>query len=435
MAGPTPATDAVTDDAGSPIWRRVLFTAVLGNIVEWYDHALYGILAVFMAQAFFPASDPKAALIATYIGLIVSYAIRPIGGVVMGRLSDTRGHRFTLILTISLMTAGTLAIGLLPGYAAIGLGAPVLLVVCRLLQGIGASGEYTVAANFILEHGPRRRRQYLAGWSVGSTSLGPLLAAAISLALTTALPQADFAQWGWRIPFLLAAPLGLVTLVIRRSVPELPRIQQSLEHAQAAPRKSFLEALRGHWRQMLQVIVLGAGQRIGSFCISTYFVAALIDAGFGASNALLASILTYVIGPPAAIGGGLLADRVGGRLVLLIGYAAFVLFTVPTFMALGGASVWVATTAVVGFTVINNFIGPPLTYAYVMTFDPQVRGTAAALNYNIGTTLIGSTAPLMATWLNMRTGTDTSFAWYMTAACLLSLLVAAFAYPRPARDH
>lgn len=423
-------------DAGSPVWRRVLFTAVLGNVVEWYDHALYGILAVFMSRIFFPEGDPYAALIATYVGLIASYAIRPVGGVVMGRLSDLRGHRFTLVLTIALMTVGTVLIGVLPGYAAIGIAAPILLMLCRLVQGVGASGEYTVAANFILEHGPRRRRQYLAGWGVGSTSLGPLLASIVALALIVGLPEDAFTHWGWRIPFLLAAPLGLVTLYIRRSVPELPRIQQALEQAaeEAPPPRPFTEAVRGHWRQMCQVILLGAGQRVGTFCIQTYFVVALINSDFGADRALLASILTYLIGPPAAIWGGLLADRHGGRTVLLVGYAAFVLFTVPTFTALGGGSVVVATAAVVGFTFINNFVGAPLTHAYVLTFPPEVRGTAAALNFNVGTTLIGSTAPLMATWLHMRTGTDVSFGWYMTGACLVSLLVAAFAFPRPAAD-
>jgi MHS family proline/betaine transporter-like MFS transporter len=423
-------------DEGSPAWRKVLFTAVLGNVVEWYDHALYGILAVFMARVFFPEGDMHAALIATYVGLIASYVVRPIGGVVMGRLSDLRGHRYTLVLTIALMTVGTILIGVLPGYAAIGIAAPILLMLCRLIQGVGASGEYTVAANFILEHGPRRRRHYLAGWSVGSTSFGPLLASIVALALIMTLPEDAFAHWGWRIPFLLAAPLGLVTLYIRRSVPELPRIQRILSDEQAAkpPSRPFTDAVRDHWREMCQVIALGAGQRVGTFCIQAYFVVALINTGFGAGKALFASILTYLVGPPAAIWGGLIADRHGGRRVLLIGYGAFVLLTVPTFVALGGGSVVAATVAVVGFTFINNFVGAPLTHAYVLTFRPEVRGTAAALNFNVGTTLIGSTAPLIATWLHMRTGSDLSFGWYMTAICAVSLLVAMFAYPRPAAD-
>lgn len=420
---------SATAAAPLPTWRRVLASAVLGNVVEWYDNALYGILAVFMAKAFFPEGNQQAALLGTYVGLIFAYAIRPIAGVLMGRFSDLHGHRRALTLSIVLMTLGTVLIGVLPTYAAIGIVAPLLLAVCRLIQGVGASAEYTIAANFILEHGPRDRRQYLSGWSVGSTSLGPLLASIVSTALLVGLDDASFQSWGWRLPFLLAAPMGLVTFLIRRSAPELPRTQE-----QPVVQAPFKQALRDHWREMLLVIGLGAGQRVGTFCIQAYFVTALINAGFSESRALFASILTYLIGPPAAIWGGKLADERGGRWVLIIGYSAFVLFTVPTFHALTTTSLAVAAFAVVGFTFINNFVGAPLTHAYVMTFKPEVRGTAAALNFNLGTTLIGSTAPLIAAWLHGSTGTDSSFAWYMTAVCAVSLVIALFAYPRASKD-
>lgn len=415
-------------------YRRVMLTAVLGNVVEWYDNALYGILAVFMAQAFFPSDDPTTGLLATYAGLIVAYAIRPLGGIVMGRLSDLRGHKAVLMLTINLMTLGTVAIGLLPSYAAIGIWAPVMLVLCRLVQGIGASGEYTVAANYMLEHGPPGRRQYLAGWSVGSTSLGPLLATGVALALTAGFGRAGFEAGGWRIPFLLAAPLGLTTLYMRRHIRDLPRIEEALAAGEAKPPSiPFLTAVRDHWISMTQVILLGAGQRVGTFCIQTYFVTALITQGFGEARALFASIVCYLVGPPAAIIGGLLADRFGGRVVLVVGFAAYAVLTVPAFHYLG-TSVAATMVAVVGFTIVNNVIGPPLTYAYVLTFPDEVRGTAAALNYNVGTTLIGSSAPLIATWLHAVTGTDTSFAWYMSAICGLSLGVAIFAFPRSLRS-
>ena len=438
-----PASDATAP--AEPVfdlktYRRVMLTAVLGNVIEWYDNALYGILAVFMANAFFPGTNPTTALLATYAGLIVAYAVRPVGGVILGRLSDLRGHKKILLLTINLMTFGTVAIGLLPTYHAIGALAPMLLIMCRLIQGIGASGEYTVAANYMLEHGPPDRRQYLAGWSVGSTSLGPLLASIVALILSSTIGRAGFEAGGWRIPFLLAAPLGLLTLYIRQHVRDLPRIEQALGEAEAdeaVMALPFLDAIKLHWRGMAQVILLGAGQRVGTFCIQTYFVTALIAQGFGDARALFASILCYVVGPPAAIIGGILADRFGGRVVLIVGFAAFTLLTVPAFAALG-TSLTATLLAVIVFTIVNNFVGAPLTHAYVLAFPENVRGTAAALNYNIGTTLIGSTAPLAATWLYAQTGTNTSFAWYMTAVCLVSLIVALVAYPavlRESRPH
>ncbi|MDI6410102.1 MULTISPECIES: MFS transporter [Streptomyces] len=419
-------------DGTAPPWRRVLWAAMLGNAVEWYDNALYGILAVVMSRTFFPEGDATVALISTYLGLILSYAIRPVGGTLMGRVADLKGHKFVLTVTISLMSVGTVAIGLLPAYSAIGIAAPLLLALCRLVQGLGASAEYTVASNFLLEHGPRHRRNYLSGWSVGSTSLGPLIASVLAYLLIVTLPGAAFDAWGWRLLFLLAAPLSLVTLYIRRHTTEAPEYRRALEEARnsGTEQAPFTEAVRGHWRDMLRAIGLGAGQRVGSFMIQSYFVTALVQNGIGEDRALLAAILTYVVGAPAAVWGGRCADRYGGRRLLVWGYGVFVLFTVPTFLAIESGSFVLAFLAVVVFTVLNNIVGAPLTTAYVMSFPAHVRGTAAALNYNVGTTLLGGTAPLLATWLVGRTGTEVSFGWYMAAVCLVSALVAAFALPK-----
>lgn len=428
---PAPQGTPAEPMSGAP-WRKVLWAAMLGNVVEWYDNALYGILAVVMSRTFFPGGDPAVALISTYLGLILSYAIRPVGGTLLGRLADVKGHRYVLTLTIAMMSVGTVAIGVLPAYSAIGLAAPVLLALCRLLQGLGASAEYTVATNFLLEHGPRRRRNYLSGWAVGSTSLGPLIASVIAYVLIVTLPSASFNSWGWRLLFVLAAPLSLVTLHIRRHTTEAPEYQRVLEEARnsAVEQTPFREAVRRHWADMLRAVGLGAGQRVGSFMIQSYFVTALVQNGFGESRALLAAILTYVVGAPAAIWGGRIADRHGGRRLLVFGYGVFVLFTVPTFMAIESGSFFFAFAAVVVFTILNNVIGGPLTTAYVMSFPAHVRGTAAALNYNVGTTLLGGTAPLLASWLASATGTEVSFGWYMAVICLVSALVAAFALPK-----
>ncbi|MEU8476114.1 MFS transporter [Streptomyces hygroscopicus] len=413
-------------------WRRILWSAMLGNAVEWYDNALYGILAVVIARQFFADGDSTTALISTYLGLILSYAIRPIGGTLMGRVGDIKGRKYVLTLTIALMSVGTVAIGLLPPYSAIGVAAPGLLALCRLVQGVGASGEYTAAADFLLEHGDKRGRNYLSGWCVGSTSIGPLLASAVAYVMILAVPEHAFNSWGWRVLFLLAAPLSLVTLYIRRHVTETPEFRQVMEQAKAETVKQspFREAVRGYWRDMLRAIGLGAGQRVGSFVIQSYFVTALVQNGFGEDQALLAAILTYAVGVPAAIWGGRMADRHGGRRLLVAGYSVFVLFTVPTFLAIESGSVALAFLAVVVFTVINNIVGGPLTTAYVMSFPAHVRGTASALNYNLGTTLLGGTAPLLAAWLHGLTGTDVSFGWYMTFFCLVSALVASFALPK-----
>ncbi|MEV4142805.1 MFS transporter [Amycolatopsis sp. NPDC049691] len=411
--------------------RRVLLSAMLGNVVEYYDFGLYGTLAVIISRQFFPAGDTTAGLLSTYAGVVLSYALRPLAAMFLGPLADLRGRRFVLLLTIAVMSVGTAGIGLLPTYAAIGIAAPIVLLFCRILQGIGASVEYTTAANFIFEHERGNRRNYLAGLSVASTSVGPLLATLVSYLVITAMPAETFNSWGWRIPFLLAIPMALIGIYIRRHVEETPQFQEMAELAERSKvkQKPFRTAVREHWGAMLRAIGLGAGQRVGSFVIQAYFVTAMVKAGFAESNALLASILTYAVGPIPAIWGGKLADRYGARIPLVVGYGLFVLLTVPTFLAIGSGSLLLAVVAVVAFTFINNFVGAPLTTAYVMSFPAEVRASASALNYNIGTTALGSTAGLIAVWLFGLTGTNATFGWYMTGVCVVSILVALFAMP------
>jgi MHS family proline/betaine transporter-like MFS transporter len=411
--------------------RKVILSAMLGNVVEYYDFGLYGTLAVIISRQFFPTGDASTALLSTYAGVVLSYALRPLAAIVLGPLADLKGRRFVLLLTIAVMSVGTAGIGLLPNYAAIGIAAPVILLLCRILQGIGASVEYTTAANFIFEHERGNRRNYLAGLSVASTSVGPLLATLVAYLVISVMPSAAFNDWGWRIPFLLAIPMALVGIYIRRHVEETPQFKEmaALAERSKVKQKPFRTAVREHWGAMLRAIGLGAGQRVGSFVIQAYFVTAMVKAGFAENNALLASLLTYAIGPFPAIWGGKLADKHGARIPLVVGYGLFVVLTVPTFLAIGSGSLWLAVVAVVAFTFINNFVGAPLTTAYVMSFPAEVRASASALNYNLGTTALGSTAGLIAVWLFGLTGSNAAFGWYMTVICVVSILVALFAMP------
>lgn len=411
--------------------KKVLVSAMLGNVVEYYDFSLYGTLAVIISRQFFPESNATVGLLSTYAGVVLAYALRPLAGMVLGPLGDLKGRRFVLILTLAVMSIGTAGIGLMPTYAAIGIFAPILILFCRVLQAIGASVEYTTAANFIFEHDRGNRRNFLAGLIVASTSVGPLLSTLACYLVISLMPEQAFNTWGWRIPFLLAIPMALVGIYIRRHVEETPEFKEVAEAAKRSKVKQtpFRTAVRYHWREMLKAIGLGAGQRVGSFVIQAYFVTAMVNAGFAASNALLASLLTYAIGPIPAIWGGKIADRYGAKLPLVVGYGLFVVLTVPTFVAIGSDSLVLAIVAVVAFTFINNFVGAPLTTAYVMSFPPEVRSSASALNYNIGTTLLGSTAGMVAVWLFDLTGTNTAFGWYMTAICAVSVLVSLFAMP------
>jgi MHS family proline/betaine transporter-like MFS transporter len=428
----TPEADLLAAPAAR---RRIFASTMLGNVVEYYDFTLYGTLAAIIATQFFPSDDPTVALLAVYVGVVLSYAIRPIGGIILGPLADIKGRKFVLILTIALMSIGTAGIGFLPTYAAIGVAAPVLLLLSRLLQGIGASVEYTTAANFLFEHERGRRPNFIAGVLNSTASVGSFLAAGLAYVLSVTMPGDAFTSWGWRIPFLLSIPIALIGVYMRNHLSETPEFQEVVRTVAAEKVKQtpLRTAVRLYWSDMLKAIGLGAGQRIGSYTIQAYFVTALITAGFPASQALLASMLTYLVGPITSIWGGQLSDKYGARRVLLTGYGLFVALTVPAFYAIGNKSILLATAAVIVFTLINNLIAAPLSVAYVLSFPPEVRATAAALNFNIGTSLIGATAGLVAVWLFSVTGSNVSFGWYTTAACLVSICVTIFALPAALR--
>ncbi|MEV4014066.1 MFS transporter [Nonomuraea angiospora] len=415
--------------------RRLFASTMIGNAVEYYDFTLYGTLAAVIASHFFPAGETTAALLAAYVGVALSYFIRPLGAMVLGPLADLKGRRPVLVLTIVLMTIGTAGIGVLPTYAAAGVVAPVLLLAARVVQGLGASVEFTTAANFLLEHEDRRRRNYVLGSLNSTASIGSFLAAGVAFLLTQSMSAEAFASWGWRIPFLLAIPLSAVAVYIRKRLSESPEFEavQRLTEQQKVPQTPLRTAVRYYWPDMLRSIGLSAGQRIGSFVIQAYFVTALISAGFPTSLALLASMITYVVGPVPSIYGGYLADKYGARVPLLIGYGLFIVLTVPTFIGIGSGSIVIAVLAVVGFTIINNIISAPMMAAAILSFPPEVRSSAAALNFNVATSLIGSTAGLVAVWLHDITRSDVTFGWYMTAFCLLSFLITIFALPTGAR--
>lgn len=428
-----PSDPATPVAAKPPGYGKPLFVAILGNVIEYYDATLYGLLAVFLSRAFFGFSDANSALLATYATFIIAYAVRPIAGVLLGHLADIRGHRFVLMLTINLMTIGTVGIGLLPTYATIGIWAPVLLILFRTIQGIGASAEFTVATSYAIEQGPSHRSQYLTGWSNAGANIGPMLASLIAMLLASTFGDEFLTFDGWRIPFLLSAPLGLLVFYLRRQMVSDGMIHSPSPEIRKDARVPLFVALRGHWGTVVSVIAMGAGQRVGTFCIQAYFVTALIRLGYSGTLSMLVSILLFGIGVPASVYGGVLADRFGGRRMLVILFALYTLAAMPLFYVMG-VSLPLTLLGLLVCAVLNNLVAAPLNASYIMSFPRAVRGAAAALNFNVGSALIGATAPLMATWLVGRTGSEHAFGWYMAGLCLVSCLTAAFAFPRVRTD-
>lgn len=403
--------------------RRVIAAAAIGNFVEWFDFAIYGFLATVLARQFFPRDDARAALLETFAVFAVAFALRPLGGLFFGRLGDRVGRRRTLALTILLMAGATTAVGLLPTHASAGLWAAAGLTLARCLQGFSAGGEYAGACAYVMEHAPAGRRATLGAFLPMSTFSAFAAAAALAYALETALGKDAMADWGWRLPFLAAAPLGLVGLYLRQRLGESPAFEQQRQAGgQPARHAPVREALRSHGGVVARLTCFISVTALSFYTFSTYFATYLqVEGGMGRAQALLVTVLALCLAVLLCPLAGRYADAVGrrrsvltvGLLVLLTVYPAFLL------AQRGGLAPALLGAAMLALAAVLSGV---LTVALLAeSFPTGVRYTASALAYNLAYTVFGGTAPLMATWLIFATGSRTAPAFYLMAVALLAL--------------
>ena len=294
--------------------RSQIYAGAVGNVLEWYDFAVYGFLAPLIGKIFFPAGDPVASLLAAYGVFAVGYAARPLGSILFGHLGDRIGRKPALILSMTMMGSATLAIALLPGHAEIGLSAAVLLLVLRALQGISVAGEYGTSAVLLVERAPADRRGLVGGWVMAACNLGFLLGSAVAAAASTLLGNAAMAAWGWRIPFLLGTAIAVHVLIMRRKLEESP-LAAGREAAATLP---VVEALRDHWRVIVQIVCLVMPTAV-TFYMCFVYASSFLTERMHVSTAkalditTLALVLQVVIAPVT----GFIADRVGRRPLML----------------------------------------------------------------------------------------------------------------------
>ncbi|MDQ4127099.1 MAG: MFS transporter, partial [Actinomycetota bacterium] len=304
--------------------RRAIVGASIGNTVEWFDFATYNFLAVTLAVVFFPPGNPTAALLSTFAVFAAAFFVRPLGGLFFGPMGDKIGRQRVLATVIILMSLSTFAIGLLPSYATIGVWAPLLLVVARCLQGFSAGGEFGGASTFLAEYSPDERRGFLVSWLEFSTLIGFVMGSTLVLFLTTVLPDEAMTSWGWRIPFLLAGPLGIVGLYIRLRLEDTPEFK-ALEEAGEVSQSPFRETIVENWKQILQVGGLVIIQNVGFYVVLSYMTTYFQDPlGFSPTAASLSTTITLLVGMALIPPLGALSDRVGRKPLLLascIGYA------------------------------------------------------------------------------------------------------------------
>jgi MHS family proline/betaine transporter-like MFS transporter len=412
--------------------RKVIGAAAIGNFVEWFDFAVYGFLATTIAQQFFASGDSTVALLKTFAVFAVAFAFRPLGGVVFGMLGDRLGRKRVLASTILLMAGATTLIGLLPTYAVIGLWAPALLTLVRCVQGFSAGGEYAGACAYLMEHAPQHKRAWYGSFVPVSTFSAFACAAVLAYALESNLSSAAMASWGWRLPFLIAAPLGIVGLYLRWRLDETPAFQ-AVAREDAVAHSPLSETLRTHGRAILCLGAFVSLTALSFYMFTTYFATYLqVAGGLNRASALLVSVIALVFAALICPLAGAFSDRVGRRMTILCTGAWLIVVVYPAFL-LASSGVLMAAIAGVMLLAVGAVLSGVVTAALLSeTFPTRTRYTASAITYNMAYTLFGGTAPLLATWLIGQTGSTLSPAFYLMAVAVMAL-VGGMALPETSR--
>ncbi|WP_064445133.1 MFS transporter [Rhodococcus sp. YH3-3] len=418
-----PPRTSVPEGAAKPtprVLRRVVTASFVGNFVEWFDYAVYGYLATVIATVFFPESEPATALLATFAVFAISFIIRPIGGLVWGHFGDKIGRRAALSLSILIMSASTFCIGLIPGFDQIGYFAPVLLLLVRIVQGFSAAGEYAGASAFLAEYAPDRKRGLFTSVVPASTAAGLLFGSLVAAALTGLLSTEQLNSWGWRLPFLFAAPMGLIGRYIRLKLEDTPKFQEMERGMKTNAPLSIL--FSHHRRAMLIAFGVTCLNAVGFYLILSYMPTYLSEvlnvgrtASFVASSIALTCYILFIFGM------GALSDRYGRKRVLIAASIFFAVFTVPLFSALGAVGlVGMVLIQIVlcAFLTMNDGTLPTFLSEI---FPTQVRYSGFAFSFNTANALFGGTAPFVATLLIEVTGSKLAPAWYLVAAALVAM--------------
>ncbi|VIO79791.1 Proline/betaine transporter [Bradyrhizobium ivorense] len=399
--------------------RRAIWAAAIGNLLEWYDFGVYAYLAGLIATKFFPNTDPTASLLAAFAAYGVGFLARPLGGIVIGRLGDTRGRKAALMLTIFLMAFGTVGLGLLPSYEAIGVWAPILLVGLRIVQGLAAGGEWSTSTAFMVEWAPQHRRGLYGSFQQVSTAGGSLLGSAVAAIMTSSLSQAAMLDWGWRVPFLFGVLLLFVGAYLRRNVEETPSYEAS--------RRAVAD----------QPVIAGFPLGALAFGFTIFWTVAYYTllawmpsftqrfAGLTPSEALWSNTIGLIAMVIAVPFWGALSDRIGRKPLLMasaigIGLLAYPLFSLMT----GGTGLALVMPLQILLGILLALYSGAGPAAISEIFPTHLRSTWMSSGYALSVAIFGGFAPFIATWLIQATGSPVSPTYlYLLPAAAISLAV------------
>ncbi|MFJ6698412.1 MFS transporter [Streptomyces sp. NPDC091272] len=421
---------------------RVVGASLIGTTVEWYDFFLYGSAAALVFNTlFFPSSDPLVGTLLAFVTYAIGFAARPLGGVVFGHFGDRVGRKKLLVLSLLMMGGATFAMGLLPTYDSIGVGAPILLTLLRLIQGFALGGEWGGAVLIVSEHGGDRHRGFWASWPQAGAPGGNLLATGVLALLAAVQSEEAFLSWGWRIPFLLSGVLVIIGLWIRVSVSESPvflaaqaKARADAEHGvkEQAP---VVEVFRRSWREVLTAIGTRFGENV-SYYLLTSFLLVYVTAHLGlpkstALNAVLIGSAVHFVTIPLW---GALSDRIGRRPVTLIGSAGMAVWAFVFFALLDGKSFAVITLSVTaGLLLHGAMYGPQAAFISEM-FDTKVRYSGASMGSQLASIVAGALAPIIAVELLKDFDTTLPLSLYLGGAALVTTVTVFFARETRGRD-
>jgi MFS transporter, MHS family, proline/betaine transporter len=401
--------------------RRAVAAAVIGNVLEWYDFAVYAYLASAIARNFFPAKDEVTSLLSAFAAFGVGFLIRPLGGIVIGRLGDARGRKPALVVTILFMAVGTVMLGLIPSYASVGVAAPFMVLVARLLQGFSAGGEWGSSTAFIIEWAPANRRGLYGSFQQMSVAGGLLLGSAIAALIATLLTPEALDAWGWRIPFLLGGVLGPIGMYMRRNIAETP----AFAAARAAPRQDIEIAPARAARLAAQALGFTVIWTVAYYIVLTYlptFAGKYMGVTHAQSLWAAALALLALIGAVPVF--GYWSDRVGRKPFLLACCVGFILLPYPLFAWMlnnpSFATLSLAQIALALTIAPYSGAGPA---AIAELFPTSMRSTWMSIGYSLAVALFGGFAPFIATWLIATTGSAISPTYYVIGAALISTFV------------
>ncbi|MER8032432.1 glycine betaine/L-proline transporter ProP [Streptomyces bauhiniae] len=420
----------VTDQAAV---KRATKAAALGNAMEWYDFGIYSYLAATLGKVFFPSGSDTVQLLSSFATFAVAFLVRPIGGMVFGPLGDKIGRKRVLSMTMIMMAVGTFAIGLIPSHAAIGLWAPALLILFRLIQGFSTGGEYGGASTFIAEYAPDKRRGFFGSFLEFGTLAGYVGASGLVVVLSTVFSEDQMLHWGWRIPFLVAAPLGFIGLYLRLKLDETPAFQK-LEggHVHATEAADAVETsatadlgkiFTRYWRPLVLCLALVAAYNITDYMLLSYMPTYLSDElGYPTNHGLLILLLVMVLQMCVINQVGRLSDRFGRKPLLMTGMLGFVFLSVPAFLLIRQGSVVLIAVGLLMMGLSLVAMLGTMSAALPAIFPTQVRYGSLSVAYNLATSIFGGTTPLVITYLISVFHTNLMPAYYATAAAVVGVV-------------